>query len=322
MSQRQPLDAQAIALMVLLCTIWALQQIAVKAGAPDMAPLMQIGLRSGASALLLALLMAWRGERAAWRHGAWRPGALAGLLFGLEFLVVGEGLRHTSASHMVVFLYTAPIFAALGLHWRLHAERLQALQWVGIALAFGGIAWAFLGRSAGAPGGDNVLLGDALGLLGGAAWGATTVAIRCSRLASAPPTETLLYQLVGGCVLVLAAAVVAGQTSFTLTSRLLGNLAFQAVVVSFASYLAWCWLLRRYLASRLGVFSFLTPLIGVGLGVALLGEPLEPGFVQGALLVLAGIVLVSGHAWLAQALAPLARRAPAQRHDGSPTPKC
>jgi drug/metabolite transporter (DMT)-like permease len=315
MSARKPLDTQAAALMLLLCTIWALQQIAVKAGAPDMAPLLQIGLRSGVSAVLLALLMACRGERVAWRDGAWRPGALAGALFGLEFLVVGEGLRHTSASHMVVFLYTAPIFAALGLHWRLRAERLQALQWVGIALAFGGIAWAFLGRapSAGAAVGDNPLLGDALGLLGGAAWGATTVAIRCSRLSSAPPTETLLYQLVGGCVLVLAAAVASGQTSFTLTPHLLGNLAFQAIVVSFASYLAWCWLLRRYLASRLGVFSFLTPLIGVGLGVGLLGEPLEPGFVQGALLVLAGIVLVSGHVWLGQALGAVWRRGGGRR---------
>lgn len=309
MSAHKPLDTQAVALMLLLCTIWALQQIAVKAGAVDMAPLLQIGLRSGISAVLLALLMAYRGERVLWRDGAWRPGVLAGALFGLEFLVVGEGLRHTSASHMVVFLYTAPIFAALGLHWRLRAEALQPLQWGGIAVAFGGIAWAFLGRgTSGAAVGDNPLLGDALGLLGGAAWGATTVAIRCSRLSSAPATETLLYQLVGGCVLALAGALAFGQMNFTLTPRLLGNLAFQSIVVSFASYLAWCWLLRRYLASRLGVFSFLTPLIGVGAGVVLLGEPLEPAFVQGALLVLAGIVLVSGHAWVAQALAALHAR--------------
>lgn len=303
MSHRQPLDARATAVMVLLCTIWALQQIAVKLGAPDMPPLLQVGLRSGASALLLALLMAWRGERLHWRGGAWRAGALVGLLFGLEFVVVGEGLRHTSASHMVVFLYTAPIFAALGLHWRLPAERLRPLQWAGIALAFGGIAWAFLGHGRPSAGmGDDMLLGDALGLLGGAAWGATTVAVRCSRLSSAPAGETLLWQLLGGCVLALAAAFASGQTGFTFTPALGVNLLFQAVVVSFASYLAWFWLLRRYLASRLGVFSFLTPLLGVGLGVVLLGEPLEPGFVQGALLVLAGIVLVSGHAWVAQAL--------------------
>jgi drug/metabolite transporter (DMT)-like permease len=209
---------------------------------------------------------------------------------------------------MVVFLYTAPVFAALGLHWRLRAERLQPLQWGGIALAFGGIAWAFLGRAAVPASGDNPLLGDALGLLGGAAWGATTVAVRCSRLASAPATETLLYQLVGGCMLLLAAACVLGQTAFTLTPSLLGNLAFQALVVSFASYLVWFWLLRQYLASRLGVFSFLTPLFGVGLGVGLLGEPLEPGFVQGAALVLAGIALVSSQGWLAQLAAKRRRR--------------
>jgi len=58
------------------------------------------------------------------RDGSLWPGLTVGVLFALEFLLVAEGLRHTSASHMVVFLYTAPIFAALGLHWRLPAERL------------------------------------------------------------------------------------------------------------------------------------------------------------------------------------------------------
>ncbi|NML18892.1 DMT family transporter [Azohydromonas caseinilytica] len=308
MSSRKPLDTQAVGLMLLLCTIWALQQIAVKAAAPDMAPVLQISLRSGLSALLVGALMRRRGERLVWRDGAWRAGALVGLLFGLEFLLVGEGLRHTSASHLVVFLYTAPIFAALGLHWKLRAERLRPLQWAGIALAFGGIALAFLGRSPSQADTDAMLLGDLLGLLGGAAWGATTVAVRCSRLATAPATETLLYQLIGACVLLLPAVLLSGQTTFTPTPRLLGSLAFQVLVVSFASFLAWFWLLRQYLASRLGVFSFLTPLFGVGFGVALLGEPLEPAFLQGAGLVLAGIALVGGQGVLASLAAALGRR--------------
>ena len=49
----------------------------------------------------------------------------------------------------------------------------------------------------------------------------------------------------------------------------------------------------RGLASRLGVLSFLTPLLGVGLGAGLLGESLAPGFLAGAALVLVGVVLVS-----------------------------
>jgi len=65
------------------------------------------------------------------------------------------------------------------------------------------------------------------------------------------------------------------------------------VIVAFASYLAWFWLLTRYLAGRLAVFSFLAPLFGVVFGVMILGEPMTPWFAAAALLVGAGIVLVN-----------------------------
>jgi drug/metabolite transporter (DMT)-like permease len=300
MGFRKSIDGLATGLMLVVCMVWGLQQVALKATAHDMSPLLQIALRSGIAALLVGLLMFWRGERLSLRDGHWRPGLVVGLLFALEYLLVGEGLRHTSASHMVVFLYTAPIFAALGLHRRLPAERLQALQWVGIALAFAGIVLAFFGRGRSPAAGmaTQMLWGDFLGLLAGAAWGATTVVVRSSRLASLPATQTLLYQLVVAFALLLAAAVGLGQADFRPTTLAWGNLAFQALVVSFASFLVWFWLLRHYLASQLGVFSFMTPLFGVAFGVWLLHEPLEPGFLAGAALVLAGIALVSGHGWL------------------------
>lgn len=300
MPTRKALDAQAIALMLVICLIWGLQQVVLKATAGDIAPILQIALRSGVAALLVGLLMFARGERMRLDDGIWRPGVLVGLLFGLEFLLVGEGLRHTSASHMVVFLYTAPIFAALGLHWTLPAERLGGLQWSGIALAFGGIALAFLGRSQPQVAATNQMLwGDFLGLLGGAVWGATTLVVRCSSLARAPATQTLLYQLLGAFVLLLGAASATGQAHFNPTPQVWASLVFHSLVVSFASFLLWFWLLRHYLASRLGVFSFMTPLFGIVFGAWLLNEPIEPSFLMGAVPVLAGIVLVSGGAgWM------------------------
>ena len=249
-----------------------------------------------------------RGERVDVK-ATWRAGLAVGLLFGVEFLLVGEGLRHTSASHMVVFLYTAPIFAALGLHWRLPAERLGTAQWLGIALAFGGLALAFFGRStpsAATPG--NMLWGDFLGLLAGASWGATTVVVRCSRLSAAPATQTLLYQLLAACVLLLGTAFATGQAHFRPTPTIWASLLFHSVVVSFASFLLWFWLLRKYLASRLGVFSFMTPLFGMVLGAWLLNEPIEARFLIGAVPVLLGIVLVSGGGQM------VARRAFAMDH--------
>ncbi|MEW6292425.1 MAG: DMT family transporter [Pseudomonadota bacterium] len=298
MDSRKALDGQAMAIMVVLCLIWGLQQVVLKAAAADVTPLMQIALRTGIAAVLVGLLMLKQGIRISAGDGTWRPGLLVGFLFALEFLLVGEGLRFTTAAHMVVFLYTAPIFVALGLHWKLPAERLATLQWLGVALAFGGIVIAFFGR--GQPNGDlaAILWGDFLALGAGIAWAATTVAVRLSSLAREPATKTLFYQLAVSFVLLMLATIALGQTGFKPTPLAWGSLLFQALVVSFASYLAWFWLLRHYLASRLGVFSFLTPLFGVAFGVWLLDEPLEPGFLVGALLVCAGIVLVSGYGWI------------------------
>lgn len=314
-----PLDARAAGVMTLLCLTWSLQQVSLKAVADEVSPTLMVALRSAVALLPLLWLMHRRGERP--QFGRWRAALGVGALFGLEFLLVTAALRLTGASHVIVFLYTAPVFAALGLHLRLPAERLAPRQVAGIALAFSGIALAFLAGGAGAPdGGGRALLGDGLALLAGVAWGATTVTLRCSSLATAPATETLLYQLLGALVLLLPAAWLTGQWRFEPSALVWAHLAFQGLVVSFASFLAWCWLLRRYLASRLGVFSFLTPLFGVVLGRWLLGEPLEGAFVGGSAMVLAGIGLVSGRAWRAPSSAASAPpcTAPARRLSSAP----
>lgn len=305
MDSRKALDGRAIGFMLALCAVWGFQQVALKAMAADITPIFQIALRSGVAVVLVGIVMLVRRERLTVASGNWRPGLLVALLFGLEFWLVGEGLRYTSAAHMVVFLYTAPIFAALGLHWRLPSERLSPLQWLGIGLAFVGLGFAFFGRGSGSSSAANpalsaMLWGDFLSLMGGLAWGATTVVVRNSRLARAPATETLLYQLVGAFVLLMAVAWSTGQTQVNFTPQVWISLVFQSVVVSFASFLLWFWLLRQYLAAQLGVFSFLTPMFGIVFGALWLGERIETSFLIGAVPLMGGIVLVSGHAWLTQ----------------------
>ncbi len=292
---RKPLDAFAVATMLVLCVLWGMQQVAVKVAAPGMDPVMQIGLRSAIAALLVCGLMWWRGERFLLRDGTFWPGISTGILFTLEFFCVALGLHYTTASHMSVFLYTAPIFTVLGLHWSISGERLGALQWAGALAAFAGIAVAFSnGFTESGHDWTDMLIGDALGVLGGIFWAATTVMIRRSSLSEAPPATTLLYQL-GVCgVLLLGGAAASGQMHAVSMSGIVWlSLFFQSVLVAFISFLVWFWLLRRYLASRLSIFSFLTPMFGVGFGVLLLGDPLDLRFVLGAVLVMVGVVLVN-----------------------------
>ncbi len=293
-SSRKALDGLAAGTMLILCLCWGLQQVAVKAAAPAVHPVLQIGLRSGLAALMVAALMAVRGQRVVFSDGSLWPGVVAGLLFAAEFLCVALALLYTTASHVSVFLYTAPIFLVLVLHWRLPDERIDARQWVGVLLAFAGIALAFVEGFTQGEISWRMLAGDALALAGGALWAATTLVVRTTALAEASPTTTLLYQLgIAGVILVALPLAAGSQITTPLPGVAWASLVFQTVVVGFASFLAWFWLLRRYLTSRLSVFSFLTPLFGVAFGVLLLDDPISLYFGGGAVLVLAGIVLVN-----------------------------
>jgi len=78
-----------------------------------------------------------------------------------------------------------------------------------------------------------------------------------------------------------------------LTPVAIASIAFQGIIVSFASHLAWFWLLTRFLAGRLAAFSSLAPLFGVLGGVLILGEPLRPQFAVAAVFVVLGIYLVN-----------------------------
>jgi drug/metabolite transporter (DMT)-like permease len=289
---RLPLDARAYALLLVCTMLWGLQQVAIKLALPAVSPLTQAAIRSMLATVLLFGWAQLRGIRLFDRDGTLAAGIVAGALFAGEFCFIYSGLAHTTASRMVVFVYLAPVLTALGLALVVPGERLAPLQWAGVLLAFAGLVTAF---ADGFGAGDrSTLLGDAFGVIAAALWAATTVLVRGSALARVSAEKTLLYQLAVSALLLPLAAWAVGEPGVIRVDALaVGSLLFQGAVIAFASYLAWFWLLTRYYAGRLAVFSFLAPLFGVGFGVLLLGERLSPTFAVAALMVGAGIGLVN-----------------------------
>lgn len=291
-TDRKPVDTLAFTTMLVLCLCWGLNQVAIKIAAAGVSPVMQAGIRSIVATLLLLAWTAWRGTPLFQRDGTLACGLAAGALFALEFMFIYAGLAHTTASRMVVFIYLTPCLTALGVHLFVPGERLALPQWLGVGLAFLGMAAAFGEGFSSAQG--ETALGDLFGIIGAVLWAATTVLIRTTRLSAASAEKTLFYQLGVSAIALPLASVAFGEAGVTaLTPLVLACLAYQAVVVAFASYLAWFWLLTRYLAGRLAVFSFLTPLFGVLFGVLLLSETVTPIFALAAVLVGAGIALVN-----------------------------
>ena len=290
-SAERSLPPRAIALMLMLCLSWGFNQIAVKLALPDIPPMMQATLRS-MGALPVLLIVGWvRGVKFSARDGSLWPGVFAGVLFGLEFVLIYNGLRLTTASRAVVFLYTAPFFVALG-SFRLLGERLRASQWAGLALSFAGVALAIGVPQANVD--TSVLLGDLMIVGGGALWAATTLIAKGTRLRFAAAEKALGYQVAMSIPILALAAWLSGET----LTRVPGPLAiwlmvYQAVWVVGTTFTLWFALVKTYSASKLSAFTFITPLFGVVASYFILHDRLTPIFGAAALLVIAGLYLVN-----------------------------
>jgi drug/metabolite transporter (DMT)-like permease len=290
-SASRPLSAGAVALMLMLCFSWGFNQIAVKLALPDIPPILQATIRS-ALALPVLLLIGWlRGVKFFERDGTLAAGLFAGVLFGIEFVLIFRGLLLTSASRAVVFLYTAPFFVALG-SYQVLGERLRLSQWAGLALSFAGVALAI-----GVPQPDvdaNVLLGDLMIVGGGALWAATTLIAKATRLRFAAPEKALGYQVAMSIPILGLAAWLSGETLTRLPGPLaLSLMAYQAIWVVGTTFTLWFALVKTYSASKLSAFTFITPLFGVVASYFIMHDALTMVFAAAALLVIAGLYMVN-----------------------------
>ena len=290
-SAGRPLSPGAVALMLVLCLSWGFNQIAVKLALPDIPPMLQAMIRSMGALPVLLLIAKVRGVTIFKRDGTLGAGLFAGLLFGIEFVLIYRGLLLTSASRAVVFLYTAPFFVALG-SYQFLGERLRASQWGGLALSFAGVALAI-----GVPQADvdsNVLLGDLLIVGGGALWAATTLLAKATRLRLAPPEKALGYQVALSIPILGLAAWFFGETITRVPGPLaLSLMVYQAVWVVGLTFLLWFTLVQTYSASKLSAFTFITPLFGVVASYFIMHDTLTLAFGAAALLVIAGLYLVN-----------------------------
>ncbi|HSG95609.1 MAG TPA: DMT family transporter, partial [Afifellaceae bacterium] len=267
------LDTFAVSLMLLLTLSWGFNQVAIKLANDGFQPLFQGGIRSLAGGILVWLWCRYRGIALFDRDGTLMAGLLAGALFAAEFALVYIGFDLTSASRGILFLNTMPFFTAIGAHYFLD-ERLTPVRFAGLVAAFGGVYLVFSDKlGLPAPG---AIRGDLLCLVAGFLWAATTVVIKGSALRFVAAEKTLLYQLAISAVTLLPLSLAVGPLLRSPDVVSVGALAFQSAYVVAITYVLWFWLIRRYPATRLSAFSFLTPVLGVLAGGLFLGEALTP----------------------------------------------
>jgi drug/metabolite transporter (DMT)-like permease len=289
---KRALDGRAMAAVVSLCFLWGLNQVSIRVANQGVSPIFQAAIRSIVASALVVLWARLRGLPLVHRDRTLLHGLAIGLLFGTEFAFVYLGLNYTTASHAVIFLYTAPLFVALGAHWLLPAEPITGRKLLGVVLAFAGVV-ATLWDSLEYPT-RLQLLGDLLSMTGGLLWAATSLYLKRVVRTSMTPSQMLFYQLGFSAVqLSLMSLLFEPRFVSNLTPLVLACMAYQGIIVAFASYLVWFWLIQVYPVSNISGFTFFTPIFGILLGGLLLQEPLTVKLLIGGALVTGGMVLVN-----------------------------
>jgi len=292
MEPKHAMDVRATVIVMVLCLLWGGNQVAIKLSNAGVAPIFGAALRSVVAGGLVALWGLLRGRRVLPRRGTVLDGLAIGALFGLEFCLLYVGLTFTTASHGVLFLFTAPFFVAAGAHWLLPAEPLSARKVLGLLLAFGGVL-ATLADNLAAPT-PRQTVGDLLILGAGFLWAATSLYLKVVVKDRMTFAQTLFCQLAFSAVLLGGLSVgLEPRFVWLRTPGVLLGLFYQSVIVAFASYLVWFWLIQVYPVSLVSAYTFFTPIFGVLLGGRLLGELVTGTLVLGAALVAGGMVLVN-----------------------------
>lgn len=288
----RPLDFGASTIVVFLCLCWGFNQVMVKFALPDIPPMTQAAIRSIGAAIIIWLYARIRGISLDMRDETLKAGIVAGILFALEFVFLYRGLLYTTVSRATLFVYTAPFVVVLGSHFLVPGDRFRWMQWLGLAMSFAGVALAF---GVPTPAADpNQFLGDVLALLGGIAWGLTTLVVKTTSLARTGPEKTLQYQLVMSAPVLLGAILLFGERIVQMPSTVaLLSMTYQTVWVVALTFLIWFTMVLRYSAARLSAFTFLTPLFGVLAGYLVMGDPITPAFAGAGALVIGGLILVN-----------------------------
>jgi drug/metabolite transporter (DMT)-like permease len=290
MARKDRMDAGGAAALAGVALLLAFNQIIIKSTNQGLQPVFFAGCRSALAILFVACWMRWRGQSLHLPRDRFGPALLAGSIFAAEFLCLFMALDLTAVSRAAIIFYSMPVWMAILAHFGLPGERITRLKALGLALAFTGTAIALTDRG---QGGRTSLWGDLLALGAALGWAGSAFMTRVSALRHATPEMQLLCMVTVSAPLLLLAAPLFGPLIRDLQPIHIFWLVFQASVVVAGGFITWLWLLSAYPAATVASFSFLTPVFGLVLGWAVLGEPLTPTLLIAGALVAGGIILIN-----------------------------
>jgi drug/metabolite transporter (DMT)-like permease len=267
-----------------MCLIWGTTWLGIKVSLLYVPPMTGVGLRFIVAGLALLAVALLRREVVPLRAMPWKLIAvLAGLLFGLNYILTYTAETRLDSGLVAVLFGTLPFFTFAFGHYLAH-ERTTPRVWAGAAVAFAGVGIISL---AGAVQSSPLYALFAIAAAASSAF----ANVYAKRHAHHPPLVTLPPAMLAAGVAIFALGLTFEPIAWhrALSAPSLAALAYLALLGSSVAFFLNLWVLKHIPVWVVGLTSLIIPVIAVIVGVTLGHETMTTREIAGSAFVVAGI---------------------------------
>jgi len=267
-------------------TLWGIPYLFIKVAVDDGVPPVFLAWARVLMAAVVLLVLAHRAGVLA--PALTRANARWLLLYAVveicvPFPLIAAGERHVPSSLAAILIAAVPMLVALLALRFDRSERATGRRAVGLAIGFAGVV-ALVGLDV--SGSSGALVGALMILLAAVGYAAGPMIIN-QQLSTLDPRALMAGALSIAAVLLTPAALLAPPSHTPSTDALL-SIVVLGLLCTAAAFVLFGALIGEVGPGRATVITYISPIVAVALGVAVLGERPGAGAVAGLLLILAG----------------------------------
>lgn len=280
----------------LLVLIWAATPLAIVWSVAEVHPMWVLIIRYfGASIIALFLLKLMRDPLPfdSTSLKSYVAGSLN--LIGAQLFIYLAANYLTSGLMALIFGFS-PLIAGLIGHVILKTHKLVWLQWIGMAIAVGGLSFVFADSADSKinPWGVVLMLISMVSYISSIFW---VKQINASLKPMSQATGSLLFSACAS--LLLLPFIWQHYPTVLPSNQAMTGFLFTMVLSSIVAMLCYFWLIKRLAASTVSLSNVMTPVIALILGATLNHEQISPNAFMGILVVMFGIVMYFWKEWKA-----------------------
>jgi drug/metabolite transporter (DMT)-like permease len=284
--------------MLVLCLttvylVWGTSYIATKVGVLNLPPLLFAGVRFILGGLLLTAVALWRGFRPAHLKGQWRHLLVLSVIGvalsnGMQSWALQSIPSHASALLNASCALWIVVFGLFGA--RAHHPGPRAIA--GLVVGFAGTV-LLMWPAGGTVIADSLFVPQLVTLLACVVWSLGTIYMRNHSIELDLFALVGLQMLLGGVWMTLAGLILGELPRWHWSRAGALSLAYLVIFSCCFAYTAYAWLARHATPAQVGTYSYVNPAIAAVAGYVLLDERLAVLQMAGAVVILAGVLMIN-----------------------------